>query len=219
MFALVYADDLASAKLLRRHGARIDEVFDGETPLIYAMRHRRARFAKWLLSQGANPNFSDGRGLTALHHAVRRRLPDSDASTPGQARSRRSSSINRWRFGWSACNARAAIRSRSRSRLFGARVCRSTCLLCRRYGALWAYYTASSVTIKAPKGGLSKYSWNRKIRAYYRCKKCGCVTHYAYRKKRRNPTVAVNAVNFEPSALVGVRIRHLDGAASWKFLD
>ena len=54
MFALVYADDLASAKLLRRHGARIDEVFDGETPLIYAMRHRRARFAKWLLSQGAN---------------------------------------------------------------------------------------------------------------------------------------------------------------------
>jgi hypothetical protein len=47
----------------------------------------------------------------------------------------------------------------------------------------------------------------------------GCVTHYAYRKKRRDTTVAVNAVNFEPSALVGVRIRHLDGAASWKFLD
>ena len=52
-------------------------MFDGETPLIYAMRYRRARFAKWLLSQGANPNFGDGRGLTALHHAVRRRLPDS----------------------------------------------------------------------------------------------------------------------------------------------
>jgi hypothetical protein len=96
---------------------------------------------------------------------------------------------------------------------------RCNCSICRRYGALWAYYTASAVTIEAPKGGLSKYSWNRKIRAYYRCKKCGCVTHYAYRKKRRNTTVAVNAVNFEPSALVGVRIRHLDGAASWKFLD
>jgi hypothetical protein len=93
------------------------------------------------------------------------------------------------------------------------------CSICRRYGALWAYYAASSVKIEAPKGGLSKYSWNRKIRAYYRCNKCGCVTHYAYRKKRRNTTVAVNAVNFEPSALIGVRIRHLDGAASWKFLD
>jgi hypothetical protein len=28
----------------------------------------------------------------------------------------------------------------------------------------------------------------------------------------------VNAVNFEPAALVGARIRHLDGVASWKFL-
>jgi hypothetical protein len=96
---------------------------------------------------------------------------------------------------------------------------RCNCSICRRYGALWAYYSPSSVTVEAPKGGLSEYSWNRRIRVYYRCKKCGCVTHYSYRKKRRNTTVAVNAVNFEPSALAGVRIRHLDGAASWKFLD
>jgi hypothetical protein len=93
------------------------------------------------------------------------------------------------------------------------------CSICRRYGALWAYYAASSVTIKVPKGGLAAYSWNRRIRAYYRCKQCGCVTHYAYRKKRPDAIVAVNAVNFEPSALLGVRIRHLDGAATWKFLD
>jgi hypothetical protein len=92
------------------------------------------------------------------------------------------------------------------------------CSICRRYGALWAYYAASSVTADAPKGGLSKYSWNQKIRVYCRCKKCGCVTHYVYRKRRDSP-VAVNAVNFEPAALAGARIRHLDGAASWKFLD
>jgi hypothetical protein len=93
------------------------------------------------------------------------------------------------------------------------------CSICRRYGALWAYYAASSVTIEAPKGGLSKYSWKRKIRAYYRCKKCGCVTHYAYRRQRRNTIIAVNAVNFEPAVLTGARIRHLGGAASWKFFD
>jgi hypothetical protein len=93
------------------------------------------------------------------------------------------------------------------------------CSICRRYGALWAYYAASVVKIDAPKSALSKYSWNRKIRAYCRCKNCGCVTHYEYRKKRRNPTVAVNAANFELAALMGVRIRHLDGASSWKFLD
>jgi hypothetical protein len=96
---------------------------------------------------------------------------------------------------------------------------RCNCSICRRYGALWAYYAANSVSIEAPKGGLSGYSWKRKIRTYYRCRTCGCVTHYRYRKKRRNGTVAVNAVNFAPSALVGARIRHLDGASSWKFLD
>jgi hypothetical protein len=93
------------------------------------------------------------------------------------------------------------------------------CSICRRYGALWAYYAASSVSIVAPKAGLSRYSWNRKIRVYFRCKNCGCVTHYAPRKARRNATVAVNAVNFEPSALAGVRIRQFDGAATWKFID
>jgi len=93
------------------------------------------------------------------------------------------------------------------------------CSICRRHNGLWAYYAASSVTIEAPKNGFSKYSWKRKIRAYCRCKKCGCVTHYEYRRKRRNAIVAVNAVNFEPAALEGARIRHLDGAASWKFLD
>jgi Ankyrin repeats (3 copies) len=77
MFALVYADDLAAAKLVRRYGAKLDEVFGGGTPLIYAMRHRRAKFAEWLLKEGANPASRDRRGLTAMHHAVRRRLPDS----------------------------------------------------------------------------------------------------------------------------------------------
>ncbi|HTE39419.1 MAG TPA: ankyrin repeat domain-containing protein [Steroidobacteraceae bacterium] len=76
MFALVYADDLASAKLVRRYGSRIDDVFAGETPLIYAVRHSRAAFAKWLLTEGANANLRDRRGFTALHHAVRRRLSD-----------------------------------------------------------------------------------------------------------------------------------------------
>ena len=95
---------------------------------------------------------------------------------------------------------------------------RCNCSICRRYGALWAYYAESSVRIEAPKGGLSSYSWNRRVRAFHRCKRCGCVTHYTYRR-RSDTTVAVNATNFEPSALAGARIRHLDGAASWKFLD
>jgi hypothetical protein len=96
---------------------------------------------------------------------------------------------------------------------------RCNCSICRRYGALWAYYAVSAVRIEAPKGGLSKYSWKHRIRDYYRCRKCGCITHYAYRGRRRHTIVGINAVNFEPAALGGARIRHLDGASSWKFLD
>jgi hypothetical protein len=93
------------------------------------------------------------------------------------------------------------------------------CSICRRYGALWAYYKASSVCVEAPAGGLSSYSWRRRIRAYYRCNTCGCVTHYAPRKKRLHATVAVNASNFEPQVLARVRIRRLDGANTWKYSD
>jgi len=92
------------------------------------------------------------------------------------------------------------------------------CSICRRYGALWAYYAVSSVEVSAPRGGLAKYSWNRRIRDYYRCSRCGCVTHYKYRKTQRH-SMAVNAANFDPAVLRGVRIRHLDGASSWKMLD
>lgn len=98
-------------------------------------------------------------------------------------------------------------------------VTKCNCSICRRYGALWAYCAAASVRITAPKGGLASYSWRRKVRAYFRCRKCGCVTHYEYRKKSGAGTVAVNASNFELDVLEGIRVRRLDGASSWKFLD
>lgn len=92
---------------------------------------------------------------------------------------------------------------------------RCNCSICRRYGALWAYFAPASVRIEAPRGSLASYSWRRKVRSYFHCKRCGCVTHYKYRKAGRGNPVAVNAANFEPSVLRGVRIRLLDGASSW----
>ncbi len=93
------------------------------------------------------------------------------------------------------------------------------CSICRRYGAHWAYYRPSSVTVEAARADLARYSWNKRIRIYFRCRRCGCVTHYAHRRATRGAPLAVNAMNFEPALLEGVRVRHLDGAASWKFLD
>jgi hypothetical protein len=98
-------------------------------------------------------------------------------------------------------------------------IVKCNCWICRRYGALWAYYKPTSVKIEAPKNDLSKYSWNKKIRDYYRRKRCGCVTHYTYRGEQRETSMAVNAANFPPSVIGNARLRHLGDAESWKMLD
>ncbi len=93
------------------------------------------------------------------------------------------------------------------------------CSICRRYGALWAYYQGSSVTIEAPRGSLATYSWNRRTREYHRCKTCGCVTHYTYRKKRTRESIAVNGSNFDLSVISAARVRHFDGAGTGRYVD
>jgi hypothetical protein len=95
------------------------------------------------------------------------------------------------------------------------------CSICRRYGALWAYYAASVVKIEAPPGGLNRYFRRNKTRAFYRCGTCGCVTHYKSRRKWGAGTIGVNANNFELEVMEGVRVRKLDGASSWtwKYVD
>ena len=93
------------------------------------------------------------------------------------------------------------------------------CSICRRYGALWAYYKASSVRVLTARDATSVYSWGRKALQFHRCKVCGCLTHHERKKKRRDSTLAINARNFEPDAIATARIRRLDGASTWKSLD
>jgi ankyrin repeat protein len=72
-WAVVWNDDVVTAKLLLGHGANLDLTFHGETPLLYATRLRRTRMLKWLLRHGADPNIGDADGHTPLSYAVRRR--------------------------------------------------------------------------------------------------------------------------------------------------
>lgn len=94
------------------------------------------------------------------------------------------------------------------------------CSICRRLGTLWAYYPRSRVRIRAPRGGLQKYVWGDRMLRLARCRICGCVTHWEPMPRRyRADRMGVNARNFEPDVIAGVRIRRLDGASTWKFLD
>ena len=92
------------------------------------------------------------------------------------------------------------------------------CSICRRYGALWAYYTPASIRVVCAKGATSSYSWGSKNIRFVHCRRCGCVTHYE-RVRPSSHRIGVNARNLDPALIASVRIRRLDGAVSWKYLD
>ncbi len=90
------------------------------------------------------------------------------------------------------------------------------CSICRRYGTLWAYYPATQVQVA---GATSDYAWGDRRLRFVRCSRCGCVTHWERIVPTASARVGVNARNFDPVALGPVRIRLLDGADTWKYLD
>jgi hypothetical protein len=90
------------------------------------------------------------------------------------------------------------------------------CTLCRRYGALWAYYSPKDVIV--PGGLTDTYMRGAKQIEFHRCKNCGCVTHWAPLDKTRD-RMGVNARLIEPEVLARARIRRLDGLNTWKLLD
>jgi hypothetical protein len=93
------------------------------------------------------------------------------------------------------------------------------CSICHRYGTLWAYYKFRDVSVHAKRGAVMSYSWGDKDLKFVRCKTCGCITHWEPTRVRRDSRMGVNARNLEPGTIAKVRVRHLDGASSWKFLD
>ena len=87
------------------------------------------------------------------------------------------------------------------------------CSICRRSGALWAYYKASTVTTEAKRGATEAYSWGRKALRFVRCKSCGCLMWWERVKPDPERKMGVNARNFAPVATRAARIRAFDGAA------
>ena len=85
------------------------------------------------------------------------------------------------------------------------------CSICRRYGALWAYYSPKEVQVT--KDATDIYIWGERILEFHRCKRCGCVTHWEAVDKTHD-RMGVNARLMTPEVLAHARLRHFDGA-SW----
>ena len=50
---------------------------------------------------------------------------------------------------------------------------------------------------------------------FHRCKICGCVTHWSPTDQRDR--MGVNGRLMEPEVVARARVRHLDGANTWKY--
>lgn len=93
------------------------------------------------------------------------------------------------------------------------------CSICRRYGTLWAYYKTDAVRVVAKRGATESYVWGDKTLRFLRCATCGCVLCWQGIAKPASGRTGVNARNFDPAVIAGLRIRHFDGAKTWRYLD
>lgn len=93
------------------------------------------------------------------------------------------------------------------------------CSICRRYGTLWTYFRADRVRVERTPGGTQAYAWGGRRLRFVRCAGCGCVTHWELARPRPASRIGVNARLLEPEVLEGIRVRRLDGARTWKYLD
>lgn len=93
------------------------------------------------------------------------------------------------------------------------------CSLCRRLGTLWAYSKIGNITITCEPGATIRYIRGDKTIAFHSCRTCGCTTHWENLHPEESDRMAVNMRLADPATIADIPIRHLDGAATWEFLD
>lgn len=93
------------------------------------------------------------------------------------------------------------------------------CSICRRYGALWAYYTRDQVNLIADPEALTRYCWGDRSIEFCHCRRCGCLTHYESVDRHAGSRFALNARMLPLNVMRSLTVRHFDGADSWQYLD
>lgn len=93
------------------------------------------------------------------------------------------------------------------------------CSQCHRLGALWAYYDFGTVLIEGHPEHTQGYVWGDRMLRTLRCRTCGCATHWEPLPPEPGARHGVNLRLFPRELLQGLRIRHLDGADTWEYLD
>jgi hypothetical protein len=95
---------------------------------------------------------------------------------------------------------------------------RCNCSICKRLGALWAFFPVDTVRIAAEPGATHEYVWGKGTRRFVRCAICGCTTHVHPASAGPDSEIEVNMRLFEESLVNQLRIRLFDGATTWKYV-
>ena len=86
------------------------------------------------------------------------------------------------------------------------------CTVCRRYGAIWAYYRGGGLEMLTPPDATHAYTWLDKSIGFHHCKTCGCTTHLQALDVPNQPIFGLNArliPTLDPSS---VRLRQLNNS-------
>jgi hypothetical protein len=81
------------------------------------------------------------------------------------------------------------------------------CSICRRKGALWAYYSPGKVRVT---GATAVYLWGDKEIEFHSCIVCACSTHWSPVDKTFD-RMGVNARMMAPEILAAARVRKSSG--------
>jgi hypothetical protein len=74
MYAIAWYDDAEAAALFKQHGAGIEGNNNMDSAFFAAYNWKRYKVAEWFLQNGADVNFADANGNTALYYAVKSKL-------------------------------------------------------------------------------------------------------------------------------------------------
>jgi hypothetical protein len=72
LWAASFRNDLDAIRLLVKHGANLEQVSEDSTPFTGAIGYSKFGPAEELLKLGANPDFVNGKGMTALHMMLKK---------------------------------------------------------------------------------------------------------------------------------------------------
>jgi len=98
------------------------------------------------------------------------------------------------------------------------RVTDCNCSICRRLGALWAYYRIDQVRVLSRPGATAAYVQGDRTLAVHHCRTCGCTTHWTGLGESVE-RAAINARLLEPAILAKATLRRFDGAGTFTYPD